>query len=333
MIDNFVKISLKDNSGDAKMSLLAKTYKYLSLSYPCKNNSNVCSPYVVDLNKGVYRFECWGAAGANWGGNAKSGKGGYTAGTIYINESTQFFVYVGATGYFNAIKEKYENEYAVAPGGATDVRLLTATDWWEQSSLASRIMVAGGGGSAEWNEAIGGNGGNLEGGTSYYENWYSCKGANQTSGSSCEPVNEDGIPTSGTFGSGGLGDYKLIDNNVKDYGGYGGGGYYGGTSFKYTYAGSGGSSFISGYKGCNAVKDVNDTSPSNSPIHYSGYIFYEAKMIQGNNTMPLPIQNDGIHEGQGAFRITLLLFYQQCTFKQNLCHISALILPFIYRSQ
>ena len=325
MIDKFISVSLKENAAGRSISILSKTYKSISLSYPCGSNSHICTPYIVNIKRGVYKFECLGSIGGNFANAGTPGKGGYTAGTIYLKEEeTRFYVYIGATGFYNAVKEKTSKDSGPSPGGATDIRIKSFNNWWDQTSLASRIMVAGGGGGAEWKESIGGNGGNIEGGSSTFQT-YKCPGGNQTSGSTCEKLGSHGQPASGTFGSAGI-TQPFTGQGWWDYGGYGGGGYYGGTSYSYSYPGSGGSSFISGHKGCDAVKSETDISPSGDSIHYSGYVFYDTEMIQGNITMPFPDNlNKGIHEGIGAFRITLLLFQQKCTYKQRLFHISFLI--------
>ena len=156
------------------------------------------------------------------------------------------------------------------------IKLIVTKNWYVTESLISRIMVAGAGGGAEWAASIGGNGGGLIGGNSTYTDpdFYTiCQGATQTSG------------------------------------GTGGGGYYGGTTYDYTFAGSGGSSFISGHEGCNAVENnVNEIIHTGQPNHYSGYVFQNTKMIDGNQTMPLidSLTEEGIHDGFGAFRITIL---------------------------
>ena len=91
-----------------------------------------------------------------------------------------------------------------------------------------------------------------------------------------------------------------------------GGGYYGGGSSNISdkYSGGGGSSFISGYEKCNAILDIEGDiiEPSNQPIHYSQIVFYKPKMIDGNNLMPNPIENNKEtgHTGNGYARITFL---------------------------
>lgn len=69
-----------------------------------------------------------------------------------------------------------------------------------------------------------------------------------------------------------------------------GGGYYGGRTLSTRYGGAtGGSSFISGYTGCNAISvdsietNIISTGQAN---HYSGKIFKDSKMLSGKQVMP-----------------------------------------------
>ena len=306
MIDQFVHVSLKDGTiGEVTYYLRSKNS--ISLSYPCKN-IHICTPYILDLSEGIYKIECWGAKGR--GSTGVGGLGAYTAGKIYIPKRMKLYAYIGNTGFFNAIKEmeseqlQYQN-----PGGATDLRLNTSEDWWNNYSLISRIMVAAGGGSGEWSGAIGGNGGMLNGGSSSYLGTI-CKGASQTCSYDCPPI-EQRNAQKGSFGSGGLPDpYEITGGN--DYGGFGGGGYYGGTSYELAYAGSGGSSFISGHDGCNAVKDQTEIEHTNQSTHYSKLVFWDTEMIAGNNLMPIPtsLSSKEIYSGSGAIRITIIRPYR-----------------------
>lgn len=60
----------------------------------------------------------------------------------------------------------------------------------------------------------------------------------------------------------------------------GGGGYYGGKGGQTSGAlGTGGSSFISGHPGCNAINASG--SHTGQPIHYSGVQFYNTSMQAG----------------------------------------------------
>ena len=306
----------------------------ITLKYPTdKCTISDCSPYKFTLQHGIYQFECWGAKGAKpkWG-EGTPGLGAYTSGIINITEEQVFYVYIGATGFYNAIINRTSASTYNSPegsGGSTDVRLNSTDDWYDDLSLVSRIMVAAGGGSAEWVSSIGGNGGTIEGGKAI-SGVEICLGATQTASQECstkEYANADVIPAKGGFGFAGNPEpFKGYDD-----GGFGGNGYYGGTSYPCAYSGSGGSSFISGHEGCKAIKEPTDFDnieivPKEDSIHYSGISFLLTKMIAGNQTMPLPNGNRGIwSEDNGAFRITYLLF-KPFTCKKRSYSIS---LPFI----
>ena len=54
-------------------------------------------------------------------------------------------------------------------------------------------------------------------------------------------------------------------------------------------SGAGGSSFISGYTGCNAIEEISTSesiSHTGNSMHYSGLSFVDSKMIAGNASMP-----------------------------------------------
>ena len=315
MIDYFVEISFT-NENLGKVKFISKGYRSFSLGYPC-SDPHVCAPYRLKLNTGVYKMECWGSIGECWSSSSTPGLGGYTSGYIFIQNPIDMYVFVGNTGFFNAVKEMEKETIGLSPGGATDVRLNISDKWWDPESLISRIMVAAGGGGAEWQLSIGGNGGGLNGtqsisaksSTAIYDD--PCPGATQRSGSKCSSLeysNPSILPASeGSFGSAGQTE-PIQNKNGDDYGAFGGGGYYGGTSYQLIGSGSGGSSFISGYPGCDAVKNqINPIIHTGQPIHYSGLVFINPVMITGNSTMPLPENNkENVHKGTGAFRLTLV---------------------------
>ena len=165
MISNFVKYELSDSEkGEVKA---AKARKTLTLKYPCSSTAT-CTPYKLTLSPGAYQFECWGSKGSYVQNPSYPGKGAYTKGTIAFFKKTEVYVYVGATGFFNSYKNETKMPSGAfgTGGGSTDVRLKFSAEWYENESLASRIMVAAGGGGVEWKHAIGGNGGELTGETS-----------------------------------------------------------------------------------------------------------------------------------------------------------------------
>ena len=107
-----------------------------------------------------------------------------------------------------------------------------------------------------------------------------------------------------------------------------GGGYYGGlVTNNSNGGGGGGSGFISGLKGCVAIKSSSDTSPrldSNNEVcadgttditcskHYSGKVFRNAKLIAGDKSMPdYDSETNGTMIGNindGHARITYIRF-------------------------
>ena len=320
MINHFAQVSLyKDDLGSIARS--QETKKSFVLSYPCSSPCK-CTPYVIKLQPSVYKFECWGSSSRKWENSVSEstpGLGGYTSGFLYVHNPTTFYVYVGGHGVFNAMKEKEIDRILLpSPGGATDVRLNVSENWWDESSLISRIMVAAGAGGAEW-VSTGGNGGGIEGGSSLYSSLI-CEGAKQTSGSECDPRtagDQTFLASKGSFGSAGI----INPVSTDDYGAIGGGGYYGGTSYTYSFAASGGSSFISGHKGCDAVKEQIETiEHTGQPNHYSGLIFTNTEMISGNNTMPVPTSfiDRKIYSGLGAFRLTLIHYQYHCTYRKTI---------------
>ena len=213
--------------------------------------SHTGSQISVKISPGRYLFEVWGAQGGGEGG----GKGGYSKGVISINKPLRVYVFVGGKGTrpeggFNGGGDGGKGNFNSAGemvndggggGGSTDIRL--------NRNIESRIIVAGGGGGECYYWSSGGAGGDLEGGTSV-NTWsqsrnVSSSGGSQTTGELL--YGQDGInSTQANVGSEGNGG--------------GGGGYRGGLSAQVTgdysnIGGGGGSSFISGAKGCNIVEN------------------------------------------------------------------------------
>ena len=241
---DFIKISLY-NESQGSIKKYEQTERSIVLNYPC-DFSNTCTPYVLELERGSYRFECWGSSAEQWvSGNLHPtpGLGAYTAGNLFVKAKRKFFVLIGNQGRFNCLKESVEGFRPA--GGATDIRLNYSNDWWEHKSLLSRIMVAAGGGSAEWS-SFGGHAGGLIGGSSRSArapgdtNLFSesCKGATQTQGTTCPSYSASILGYTrtcksgpGTFGQSGFVE-GIFYEGKPDYGGLGGGGYYGGSSYQ-----------------------------------------------------------------------------------------------------
>jgi len=239
----------------------------------------------ITLAAGKYKMECWGAQGGTGGYQGTAGgKGGYTKGEISFISSKTMYVYVGQKGGSNSGiygvggsfnggggggKGIHNWPGGCAGGGASDIRLESGV-WSNASSLKSRLMIAAGGGGAGTNStpaAAGGlngyncttRGGSLIYGatqiTGYAFGW-GCTGRTCTTAYLC-----------GAEGNGG-----------------GGGGYYGGSAYtgqgtNTDAGGAGGSSFISGHNGCNAINSSG--THTGQSIHYSGLYFTNTVMIDG----------------------------------------------------
>ena len=247
-------------------------------------------------------MECWGAQGGRGlaDGNLEGigGKGGYAKGTINLSANDQFFIFIGGKGTDAKISTRVaggwngggigdydgaDDECGGGGGGATDIRV-TNGNWNDFTSLLSRIMVAGGGGGAAWYVA-GGYGGGLSGGP----------GLGETDNSH---VGSPGTQESGyKFGQGENGTRTYANSSV----GGGGSGYWGATASRgadqFEASASGGSGYVSGMKGCYAVKSSstsnNVSMDKTTPNHFSGRVFSNASM------------QNGVNEGNGKARITL----------------------------
>ena len=281
----------------------------------------VCTQSVANFTTpvaGDYMIECWGAQGSNMLDKA-GGKGGYCKGTVKLPHRT-IYIYVGAqSGGFGGGGVTTDSQraahYGNDGGGATDVRLVKGSTYKEFNSLMSRIIVAAGGGGAnhrntvgedpQWGQGDGGYGGGLNGGDGLRDDntmsWTSanlqyiclCYGANQTSG---------GKHLRSYRNSSGKFDSFSIDSHLGGKFGYaatapatfvqtgGGGGYYAGGSAGHV-GGSGGSSFISGHSGCDAISESSTENAivhTGQPNHYSRLVFTDTQMIDGAHKMPSP---------------------------------------------
>ena len=289
---------------------------------------NVTKNIKLLLLPGKYRFECWGARGAEISG--VYGCGGYTAGEFALSRIRSFFVYIGGKGIENTAGYNGGGLSQKSGGGATDVRLQEGKDWDDFESLKSRIMVAGGAGGTDGTSVStpdqGGCGGGIKGGNSQKDKG---KGGNQTSGG-------EGLER-GLFGKGGSNNRIGGGTSTNDGNGAGGGGYYGGgtSTDKMWNGGGGGSSFISGHNECDAIdKDYTIENPihTGKPIHYSGFAFKNTKMIEGcSSSIPLPNNlNNGKYCDFGAFRLTILGMYKTCQEKIiNKSFLSLFVLIYI----
>ena len=284
--------------------------------YMCED-STICKPIEITLDKGVYALEVWGASGGS-NETQYQAQGGYSFGIIRIDQPVNAFVYIGGqgiiqtntTGYayggYNgggrSAKHRFHN-YVGSGGGATDIRLIN-------ESLNNRVIVAGGGGGTGNYKVIskGGCGGGLTG----------LNGANGT---------EYGYQ----YGIGGLGgvqydtnltlfgkgqDHEMSDH-VNACGG--GGGWFGGQiGEKFAAGGGGGSGFV--YDSPNDLVNLTEN-----------FFLFNAFTLAGNETIPIPKGDDSsILIGNGFARITSLL--PSITIRPSKCERSYFSLVAIFIS-
>lgn len=249
---------------------------------------------------GKYKVELWGA-GPN------PALGGYTRGTISLEQNEELSIVVGGNssspliGGYNGggTSGIFREKYGHSGGGATDVRLKNPDNTWNNIiSLRSRIMVAAGGcggnGNTGSSKGTTGDAGGLIGYTTTPSGYAAqfANGGSQTSGG----TSGKGVGSSTTSESGSPGGFGYAGNGGKGYSdgqaSGGGSGYYGGSggvgAYNDGWGGGGGSSFISGHAGCIAIKSETDQTPKvttyskiEDSYHYSGKVFTDTVMIDG----------------------------------------------------
>lgn len=249
----------------------------------------------ITLPKGIYKLECWGAQGGYSSSNSgievgMGGKGGYSVGTITLNQKTPIYIYAGGVGSISGNGKadggfpnggsswaSNTSEGAGGGGGSSDIRIGT-------DSLHARVIVAGGGGGGGEDNETGGYGGGESGGAS----------GSGTPGSQTAP--------SGYFGIGGHTSYD---------GGGGGGGWYGAcpAGGQTTPATSNNGNDTSGSPGGSGYVYTSATA-SNYPsgcLLNSSYYLINAQTIAGNTSFTSPIgSSETGHSGNGYCRITVI---------------------------
>ena len=188
---------------------------------------------------GTYKLEVWGAQG----GGSNGGKGGYSAGTKQMAQSSYIYIVVGGTtssgtGGYNGGGSISGNVYG--GGGATHMATTNHGVLSNYNSYRGDVLIVAGGGGGSGNGYAGGFGGGITGGSGTGDNYGT--GGSQNSGGSIIPQNSaTGNP--GVFGKGGNSGW-----NNEPIGG-GGGGWYGGASgggYNNNGSGGGGSGYIGG---------------------------------------------------------------------------------------
>ena len=333
-----ISYSLLDSS-KGKLNVTKKG-STLTFNYPCVSTIT-CTPYVVNVPRGVYRMFLWGAQGGSSRTLNKltyqedtGGRGAFVSGKINILRDTTLHFYVGGkgedlrTGNVNAfghggfngggnggydVNEEF-GESNAGGGGASDIRLIGEDN---TEGYKSRIIVAGAGGSRLASYTFSQNITDDKGVSYLISSIAGDAGALE--GFSTNDFTIPGTQTTGCFGKGNHG--VNIDHVITQDGGSiggGGGGYYGGDHISISNvgyiraiegAGAGGSSFVSGCRGCNAVSrlPINQVVHTKQSIHYSGYKFFNIVMKSGKDQFNTP---DGIsetgHHGNGAISITYI---------------------------
>jgi hypothetical protein len=203
--------------------------------------------YVVPAGVSAINIEAYGAEGGTALNDSSSciigGWGGYATGDLAVTPGETLYIYVGGRGYagdiggWNGGGDACDNPSTCAKGGgASDVRQ-GGTD------LLDRVIVAGGGGGAEWSGCSGGagDGGGLIGGNGAHPTTGARdgKGGTQVAGGAFGTGGYNG--TAGTFGVGGAG-----GTHPSGHSGSGGGGWYGGGGSAEDGHAGGGSSYIDG---------------------------------------------------------------------------------------
>ena len=275
------------------------------------------SVQTATLTPGTYKLECWGAQGGNSnqsnGTYGNGGKGGYSTGILNVSTNTTIYITVGGQGQngvlntrtaggFNGGGDGYgTNNYGVGGGGggASDISLMSPVfshstyfinNIRDTNSLLSRIIVAGGGGSAGYdvsnNAANGGAGGGTTGQDGLSNRVCHGTGGKQTTfgtGGSSEEPNRYSVQAK--FGCG------ASASNSTDVAPGGGG--------LHCDSAGGGSGYV-----------YTSSSASNYPsgcLLNSTYYLSNAQTIAGNQTFPSPTgSTETGHSGNGYVRITKL---------------------------
>lgn len=281
------------------------------------------SVQTTTLTPGRYKLECWGAQGGNSnqsnGTYGNGGKGGYSTGILNVSTNTTIYITVGGQGQngifntrtaggFNGGGDGYgTNNSGVGGGGggASDISLMSPVfshssyfinNIRDTNSLLSRIIVAGGGGSAGYdvsnNAANGGAGGGTTGQDGLSNRVYHGTGGKQTTfgtGGSSEESNRYSVQAK--FGCG------ASASNSTDVAPGGGGGWYGGGL--HCDSAGGGSGYV-----------YTPTTASNYPngcLLNSSYYLSNAQTIAGDQSFPAPSgSTETGHSGNGHVKITKL---------------------------
>ena len=256
--------------------------------------------FTVELKRGLYKVECWGAQGGigneNGDFTTQGGKGAYTSGQLKVTEDLSLYCFVGgkggngspdpqisAIGGFNGGGnggvDTRDNDGSGAGGGASDIRFVDG-DWNNLDSLESRIMVAAGGSGSAFN-SYGAPGGAI------YGLLKSERGIDDIIENTDTSQDKGFMPGCGESGK----NHEYTPSSGAGGGFYGGNAKEGIESPTYLAVSSSGSSYISGHSDCVQRK----------------YVFTNTEMIPGSEYSPSPTQGkEKGHSGNGFILITML---------------------------
>jgi hypothetical protein len=170
-------ITIKTSKGSPTVTkTVTIKQKAKSLDWTTKNFEYTGGVQSIELPKGKYKLQCWGAqGGTSYGSSSGVGsKGGYSEGVLTLTETTTLYVFVGGKGSRGSSTSlvnggwngggasvgyssyssggEYGYSYPACGGGATDICTVTSSMSYSSgrtnrssASLLSRIIVAGGG--------------------------------------------------------------------------------------------------------------------------------------------------------------------------------------------
>lgn len=293
----------------------------------------------VELPKGKYQLQCWGAQGGTskkYGSTINStyagGKGGYSIGVLTLTQLTTLYVFVGgcpssgsSNGGWNCggggEHQLYLSNSVVergCGGGATDIALVTSSMSYSDyinnrsnASLLSRIIVAGGGsgGYGYWGRPSSGSTGRSGGQEGVYGGGTQGGGASSIAGK----LNAAGYNAS--FGKGGNGgeeeDLSYSDTTYGGVLGFGGAGWYGGGTryLELNYVSNGYGYYTRGSNASGGGSGFVNTYANRSyrPSGYTGLQLDSGTTYAGTSSFVQPEGGSAIgRSGNGYARITVL---------------------------
>lgn len=171
-------ISIQTTNGAVAKNVTVKQAACPVLVGDVKNFAYTGAVQSIELPKGKYKLQCWGAQGgsnaaySSYGITSQTGgKGGYSEGVVTLTQTTTLYIFVGGQGSSSGNGgwngggggtgiSQYKSGGTLGytkvgcGGGATDISLVTSSMAYNTNrynersaaSLQSRIIVAGGGG-------------------------------------------------------------------------------------------------------------------------------------------------------------------------------------------